>query len=257
MGKHLEKQEKVLSVMAAVCLVLGAACGGFIPGMRFSGYLLTGLAGLFLLAAWLERWARQSRKGKLCKRIFLYGITALLVLFSAVQALLYSKGHQQNEGLPSDVVLVLGAGVNGEMPSLVLQSRIDAAAEYLRRWPEVPAILSGGMGPGEQISEAECMRRGLVARGIDAARLTLEDQSATTAENMAFSKAKLPELGLDPDTAVVAVVTSDFHCFRAHLLAQRAGLTAMDLPARVDWPLLNANYYAREFFALGKTLLTY
>ena len=249
MGKHLEKREKVLCAMAAVCLVLGAACGGFIPGMRFSGYLLTGLAGLFLLAAWLERWARQNRKGKLCKRIFLYGMTALLVLFSAVQALLYSKGHQQNEGLPSDVVLVLGAGVNGEAPSLVLQSRIDAAAEYLRRWPEVPAILSGGMGPGERISEAECMRRGLVARGIDAARLTLEDQSATTAENMAFSKAKLAELGLDPDTAVVAVVTSDFHCFRASGLAADNGITACSLPARTFWLFL-PTYWIREWYGI-------
>ena len=63
------------------------------------------------------------------------------------------------------------------------------------------------------------------------------------------------ELGLDAKTAALAVITSDFHCFRAHLIAQRAGLAVFDIPARTDWVLLNANYYVREFFALGKTLL--
>ena len=54
---------------------------------------------------------------------------------------------------------------------------------------------------------------------------------------------------------MVAVVTNDFHCFRAHLIAQRQGLTVLDIPAEVPWLLLNANYYVREFFALGKTLI--
>ena len=53
----------------------------------------------------------------------------------------------------------------------------------------------------------------------------------------------------------VAVITSDFHCFRAHLIAQRAGLSAMDIPAKSPYALLNANYYVREAFALCKTLI--
>ena len=53
----------------------------------------------------------------------------------------------------------------------------------------------------------------------------------------------------------IAVITSDFHVFRAQMIARRAGLTTFGVPARTDWVLLNANYYVREFFALGKTLL--
>ena len=68
-------------------------------------------------------------------------------------------------------------------------------------------------------------------------------------------KELLRQAGIDPETAVVAVVTNDFHCFRAHLIAQREGLTVLDVPAEVPWLLLNANYYVREFFALGKTLI--
>ena len=154
-----------------------------------------------------------------------------------------------------DAVIVLGAGVNGETPSLILWSRITAAAAYLEGHPDVPVVLSGGQGPGEAISEAACMRRELTARGVEEDRLLLEDRSTSTAENFAFSKELLEAHGIDTDTAVIAVVTSDFHCFRAHLIARRAGLTVIDVPAEVDWLLLNANYYIREFFALGKTLI--
>ena len=99
------------------------------------------------------------------------------------------------------------------------------------------------------------MRRGLTARGIEESRLLLEERSTSTAENFTFSKEVLRQAGIDPETAVVAVVTNDFHCFRAHLIAQRQGLTVLDIPAEVPWLLLNANYYVREFFALGKTLI--
>ena len=126
---------------------------------------------------------------------------------------------------------------------------------YLRAHPETPAILSGGQGAGEDISEAECMRRELVKRGVPESQLHLEEKSTSTAENFTYSRRLLPELGPDAKTATLAVLTSDFHCFRAHLIAQRAGLATFDIPARTDWVLLNANYYVREFFALGKTLL--
>ena len=99
------------------------------------------------------------------------------------------------------------------------------------------------------------MRRELTRQGIPESRLHLEEESASTAENFACSRELLRELGLDPATARVAVITSDFHVFRACMIARRAGLTTFGVPARTDWALLNANYYVREFFALGKTLL--
>ena len=99
------------------------------------------------------------------------------------------------------------------------------------------------------------MARGLTQRGIPASRLILEEASTSTAENFAWSRELLERRGVDTETAAIAVVTSDFHCFRAHLIAQRAGLKVLDIPAESGWPLLDANYYAREFFALGKTLV--
>ena len=166
------------------------------------------------------------------------------------------RGEADNSAVPVDAVIVLGAGVNGETPSAALRSRIDAAAAYLETHPGVPVVLSGGQGPGERISEAEAMYRALRTEdGAENARYLLEDRSTSTAENFKFSKALLAEGGLDTDTAVIAVVTNDFHCFRAHMIARRQGLRIVDVPAELPWWWLTANYYAREAFAVVKTAL--
>ena len=251
----MKKKESALLILAVALLLVSALSLTVVPGIRFSGYLALVLAGLCVLAIFLGRWAEKSKIGNWCKRIFLVSVSAGLLLFFLVEGLLLSHGERDNSALTADAVIVLGAGVNGETPSLMLQSRIDAAARYLTLHPGVPAVLSGGQGAGERISEAECMRRGLTARGIEESRLLLEERSTSTAENFAFSKETLRQAGIDPETAVVAVVTNDFHCFRAHLIAGREGLTALDIPAEAPWMLLNANYYVREFFALGKMLM--
>ncbi|MDY3692640.1 MAG: YdcF family protein [Dysosmobacter sp.] len=251
----MKKREKVLWALAGLLLLVSVLSLTVVPGIRFSGLLTLALAGVCILAVFLGRWAEKSRAGKRCQRIFLAGLSAALLLFLLVEGLLLSHGERDHSALPADAVIVLGAGVNGETPSLMLQSRINAAAEYLNAHPDIPAVLSGGQGNGENITEAECMRRQLTAMGIGESRLLLEERSTSTAENFAFSKEVLRQAGIDPETAVVAVVTNDFHCFRAHLIAQREGLTVLDVPAEVPWLLLNANYYVREFFALGKTLI--
>ena len=250
----LTRGEKILCAVMG-CLLLASLCLRVMPGFRFSAMLALALAGVCVLAILLGRWAKKSPIGKWCKRLFLVGLTVMMLLFLTVEGLLLSHGERDNSALPVDAVIVLGAGVNGESPSLILQSRISAAAAYLEKHPDVPVVLSGGQGDGENISEAACMARGLTALGIEEERLLLEDCSTSTAENFAYSKAVLQGYGLDTDSAVIAVVTSDFHCFRAHLIAQRAGLSVIDVPAEVSWLALNANYYIREFFALGKTLV--
>ena len=86
----------------------------------------------------------------------------------------------------------------------------------------------------------------LVERGFPADRLLLEDQSRTTEENLVFSKAIIDDLR---PGARVTVVTSDFHAFRAALLARRLGIRGQVTGARV------AGYYRpsallREFAAV-------
>jgi uncharacterized SAM-binding protein YcdF (DUF218 family) len=107
-------------------------------------------------------------------------------------------------------------------------------------------IVSGGKGDDERVAEAVAMAAYLTDRGVPAGRLVLEDQSASTEENLRFSQAIMERLR--PGSRA-AIVTSDFHAFRAALIARRIGLRGQATGARV------AGYYEpnamlREFAAV-------
>ena len=240
---------------------LALACAGLalvlIPnGMKFTGYLFLGTLAIWYCGMYLHRWGKRSRRGQACYRVFLAGLGLGIVCLAGIEAAVVFRGEADNSAIPVDAVIVLGAGVNGETPSAALWSRIRAAEDYLEIHPDVPVVLSGGQGAGEAISEAEAMRRALWKEdGAENARLLLEERSTNTAENFRFSKALLEERGLDTETATIAVVTNDFHCFRAHMIARRQGLKTIDVPAELPWWWLTANYYLREAFAVVKTSL--
>lgn len=171
-GNRKWKGEVALGCLLGLFLLLAVLCFTVYPGVRFSGYLSLCLAGLCLAFLAIGRWAEHSPTGEIVKRVLLFLLVLGLLLFGVVEGLLLSRGRQENDALPADAVILLGAGVNGETPSLILRSRVTKAAEYLRAHPETPAILSGGQGPGEEISEAECMRRELTRQGIPEAGST-------------------------------------------------------------------------------------
>ncbi|WP_300748887.1 YdcF family protein [uncultured Oscillibacter sp.] len=240
---------------------LALACAGLalvsIPnGMKFTGYFLLGTLAIWYCGMYLHRWGKRSRRGQACYRVFLAGLGLGIVCLAGIEAAVVFRGEADNSAIPVDAVIVLGAGVNGETPSAALWSRIRAAEDYLEIHPDVPVVLSGGQGAGEAISEAEAMRRALWKEDrAENARLLLEERSTNTAENFRFSKALLEERGLDTGRATIAVVTNDFHCFRAHMIARRQGLKTIDVPAELPWWWLTANYYLREAFAVVKTSL--
>ena len=220
--------------------------------MDITAIAIAVLVGLALLAAAARACSAPL---KLLLKVGLNTLVGLAALAGIETAVVF-RGEADNSAVPVDAVIVLGAGVNGETPSAALWSRIRAAEDYLETHPDVPVVLSGGQGAGEAISEAEAMRRALWTEdGAENARLLLEERSTNTAENFRFSKALLEERGLDTETAVVAVVTNDFHCFRAHMIAQKQGLRTIDVPAELPWWWLTANYYLREAFAVVKTAL--
>jgi len=67
----------------------------------------------------------------------------------------------------ADYLIVLGCQVAGEYASLPLLIRGYTAVRYLEKNPETKVIESGGQGTGENISEAEALRRLLLERIID------------------------------------------------------------------------------------------
>ncbi len=179
-------------------------------------------------------------------RVVLSVVAALAVaffaLFTVVSVLM--AGAVSNTPADDATVVVLGAGIYENRPSLVLRERLDAAAAYLEQHPQALCIVSGGQGPDEICTEASVMKQYLTERGIAAERIVEEDKSESTAQNIAFSKAIMEERGLPLS---VAVVTQDFHQYRAQQFAKRAGFSAVGgVAADTPWYLLGA-YWVRDF----------
>ncbi|MBQ2538376.1 MAG: YdcF family protein, partial [Ruminococcus sp.] len=106
---------------------------------------------------------------------------------------------------PADnsTLIVLGAQVRPEgVPSLILRGRIDAAEKYLDEHREAKAVLAGGMGFDEPMSEAKCMYDTMVEDGISPDRLIMEDKSKNTMENFRYSREVLADNDLGEDITV-------------------------------------------------------
>ena len=172
-----------------------------------------------------------------------------MAVFLSVEAVVFSAGRKA-PAEDAEYVIVLGAQVRGEVPTLVLNARIKAAAEYLAEHPQAVAVASGGKGSGENISEAEAIRRGLIRLGISEERILLEDRSTSTTENLKFSAELIQK------TKKVVLVTNDFHVFRAVKLAKNLGYTDVTGLGATEFFAVTIQYYVREFFAITKEALS-
>ena len=249
--KALTKRERLLFAAALVFLAL-AVLLRFVPGLRFSALLCLCATAVLFIFYLLEHFARRGhRAAAWCELALIAALLLGFSLFTVLETMVVRGSFADESDAPVSAVIVLGAGVNGETPSLTLRTRIDAAAAYLEEHPDVPVVLSGGQGPGEAITEAECMRRALVRRGVDESRLYPEERSTSTQENLRYSRAILVELGVDPAQRV-AIVTSDFHLCRARLMwgGDTAAVPA-HLPSALYFQCLTVNYFIREAFGLA------
>ena len=145
-----------------------------------------------------------------------------------------------------EYIIVLGAHVEGTRLTLALLERTRRALQYLQENPETKAVLSGGKGTGEAITEAQAMYHYLTERGLKGERLILEERSTSTAENLKFS---LDLIGLDHS---VGVVTNHFHVFRGTAIGRKCGCREIyPIPSRYrSWRLLI--YIPREILAIIK-----
>ena len=242
------KHKYILLYLAAL-LVATAGLLSIVPGFKFSIILCFCFAVLLVGIHFLL----QHPKGKrLCKVICIFlviGCTAAAV----TGGFIVNAAHPG--ALPGcDYIVVLGAGVRGTVPSLTLSERIGAAYVYLTANPDTIAILCGGQGPGEDMTEAACMYRELTRMGIDGSRLLQEDQSTSTIENLRFAL-DAAESSTGERPGKVGIVSSEYHIFRATLFAKALELEAFGIPAKTTWFPLRLNYYMREIVAVWKYLI--
>ena len=238
-------------IVLAVCAVIGTFFKVALLGYSFMAYGFWGVAALaavlLALAVINDKKTGAQKTVKTLRHIIYYCVSFFCIVLAVTEFIIASDA--KTDAVGEDYVIVLGAGVNGTTPSATLSWRLRAALDYLNEHPDAACILSGGQGPGENITEAECMYRWLVNSGVDGNRLYKEEKSTSTEENLKFSTAIIDELS-GGKQYTVAIVSSDFHLCRAKTMAYDLGLEAKGVSAKTVYPVLRVNYYFREAFAM-------
>jgi uncharacterized SAM-binding protein YcdF (DUF218 family) len=188
---------------------------------------------------------------KQVKKMIYFALSAIIIaiaIFAVYAHIQIKRTASQQPPKQAGYLIILGAKVNGTVMSKALRYRAEAALAYLRENPESKVIASGGMGKGEEISEARAMESFLYEHGISKNRILLEEKSTTTSENLLFSE-QLYHI----DEAII--VSSDFHLYRAIEKAKKLGMKGYPLaaktPSAVKWKL-----YIREYAAILRLKLT-
>lgn len=248
----MKKTEKVCYMLAALCLLLGVLLQFVFTSLRFTGFLFCCAAGVLALFALLTRWRGDHRWALWARRVLLALLAVGFAFFAVLEVWVLSWARTDWD-TPVSAVIVLGAGVNGTEPSLSLQTRLEAALDYIRDKPDIPVVVSGSRGRGKAISEARCMYGWLTARGVPPGQIVLEERADNTRENIRYSLELLRERGLDT-AAGVAVVSSDYHLCRASMYMPGGMVpVAARMPAR--YLPLTVNYFVREAFGVAAELI--
>ena len=229
--------------------------------LRLAGVAFMYSPSLFKLIFGADRpiIKKPAVRKSLCLALILGSLSFLLI-----EAFLILNSFS-NEEAEADYLIILGAGVKGETVTPTLEERLIKGLEYLRTYPDAEAVVSGGKGPGEDITEALAMERYLVSHGIAQARIIKEENSTSTMENFRFSKdiiskreekrsGKLKQGSETGDRLRVIVITNDFHMLRAKMLAKRVGFEPYGISCPTPRSVI-VNSFAREYFALIKSFL--
>ena len=171
--------------------------------------------------------------------------------FILVQFLILSGGKDESDR-QVDYVIILGGRVYGDKPSNSLNERIKTATKYLKEHEDIKVVASGGTGKGEEISEAEAIKKELVKNGIDENRIIKEDKSKNTVENLKFSLEKINEdRAVNNEKVKVLIVTNGYHLYRSKKIAELLGYEAYGLPAATPFISIPKSYL-REFLSIIK-----
>lgn len=222
--KHISNIGNVVGLCITVCLIIITLFWDYF--IRLISILWHSIGGRILL-------------------IILAGLILVSVvwcIYNSARMVMAYKNYPDKE----TTVVILGCKVNGEHPSKMLRHRLEAAYDYLSENEEIKCIVSGGQGPDEKITEAECMYNYLIDLGISSDRIFIENKSTSTYENIKLSYEIIEQMNLPRD---ITIVTDGFHEYRASIIAKKQGINAYSVYAKttkIDLPY----YWLREWLGL-------
>lgn len=251
--------DKVFRVILTV-IGCGMLLWFIIPSM-YGVFHIGNTAGILISCAVIFRFGFEGVYSKL-KEAMLSHVPTMIIMrivqtgaitFIAYAVVVSSFMIYAMNKAPTDnaTAVVLGAEVKPWGPSVLLQQRIDAAENYMNDNPNAAAVVTGGKGSNEIMSEGQCMYDVMTADGIAPDRIYVEDKAANTYQNIRFSLDIIYENGLDRD---IAVVSDSYHQLRARIIARKAdsGITVGAVNTKNNHIGIAAypSYFVREWLAI-------
>lgn len=232
-------------ILSVISFLYGISILNVNSGTLF--FLIWFLISAFFIIIDLLIHFKIFEKYKVFKRIFIFVCTIGICIFLTILGLILSKMNV-NPVNNLDYIIVLGAQVKTNGPSVVLKYRLDRAVSYLKENDNTLVIVSGGQGVNEPATEASVMRKYLINKGINEDRIIIEDQSNTTKENLINSKK------ITGNNKSIGIVTNNFHMYRALLIGEKYGVNAVGIPSKSNAYYL-PNNLLREVFAFIKFII--
>lgn len=247
--KYFNKFLIVIGILSILYCFLGLSLGwGFYFGLKV---ILT--SGILLLFHGLLRSYNYSYKNSLVGKLISLGIIVSFLSCIIMEGCILT-GAYINDTQDLDYILILGAGIIDDRPSLELKYRLDKAINFIEKDSSIKkVILCGGIGRGKEFSEAYVMEKYLLSHGLNKDILIKEEQSTSTYENIKYAKEAI-EIIDSRDNIKIAISSNDFHLFRAKHIAKNLGFKATGLPSKTPLYII-PNHHVREYFAIVKTIL--
>ncbi len=170
----------------------------------------------------------KTRRRRWLRRLLWSAAILVLPPLAAHQHVLWAPGGDvcTIETAPScEVAIVLGARIHEDgRPSAMLEDRLAAAAELLRRGTVRRLLLSGDAHSSANYDEPAVMQRYLLAHGVPAAAIQLDPWGMRTLDSMHRAR---DTFGLTR----ALVVSNGFHVPRAVFLGNTHGLAVTGVVA--------------------------
>ncbi len=245
------KQNKNLYIIGTTLFLLPCLLRVLLPHLSFLCTFLS-LCGVCFWIYGVLSFCQKSKNRALAVTATVLKITAWVLIFAFLVSFIVIEAKIitaiKSDADECEYILVLGCGLRGKELTRTAVARAEAAIEYLEKYDKCKAILCGGQGKNELVTEARALYDYMAGRGIDKSRMILEEKSTDTTENIKFAKEFLP----DVSDISVGVVTNDFHLYRSALIMKKAGfgnVYTISAPTP-SVPLLHTSLFLREYFSI-------
>jgi uncharacterized SAM-binding protein YcdF (DUF218 family) len=153
-------------------------------------------------------------------------LAAAVAGYLGVLSFRVDRESRLDQARPSDVIIVMGAAEYSGKPSPVLKRRLDHAVDLYRKRMAPYIMTTGGPGGDPSFTEGGVGRSYLMAQGVPAEAIIVEDESDSTAWSLSAASEILRRM----DLRTCIVVSDGYHIFRTRRILQQQGFQAVGSP---------------------------